>query len=153
MHDPTVELDPEDIHASSGLSEDDKWKEISRAFISDAIRRVYGPGVGCISKDSDVEAPRMPVYDDKLEPKATRYWQLGAIYENEGTIAGTYRVHDNIFLQQFGLSSQKSATPAAATAPDSTTPPSPAAPLATAVSDTQHPTHSRLTSKMRVDSV
>ena len=80
-------------------------------------------------------------YDDKLKPKATRYWQLGAIYENEGTIAGTYRVHDNIFLQQFGLSSQKSATSAAATAPNSTTPPSPAAPLATAVSDTQHRTH------------
>ena len=152
MHDPTVELDPEDIHASSGLSEDDKGKEISRALISDAVRRVHGPGVGCISKDSDVEAPRMPVYDDKLEPKATRYWQ-GAIYENEGTIAGTYRAHDNTFLQQFGLSSQKSATLAAATAPDSTTPPSPAAPLATAVSDTQHPTHSRLTTKMRVDSV
>jgi hypothetical protein len=138
----------EPIKAYSGLSEDDKWKEISRALISDAVRRVHGPGVGCISKDSDVEAPRMPVYDDKLEPKATRYWQLGAIYENEGTIAGTYRAHE-----QFGLSPQKSATPAAATAPDSTTPPSPAAPLATAVSDTQHPTHSRLTSKMRVDPV
>jgi hypothetical protein len=78
---------------------------------------LFDESMNCIFKDSDA---RMPVYDDKLEPKATRHWQLGAIYENEGTIAGTYRVHDNIFLQQFGLSSQKSATPAAATASDST---------------------------------
>ena len=59
----------------------------------------------------------MPLSDDKLEPKVTRFWQLGAIYENEGTIAGTYRVHDNIFLQQFGLS-KKSATPALSTTPN-----------------------------------
>ena len=117
MHDPKVQLDLDDILASSGLSEDDKGKEISRALISDAVRRVHGPGVDRIFKDSGVEAPRMPVSDDKLEPKVTRYWQLGAIYENEGTIAGTYRVHDNIFLQQFGLS-KKSATPAPSTTPN-----------------------------------
>ena len=52
-----------------------------------------------------------------------------------GYIAGTYRVHDNIFLQQFNLSSQEPATPVAAM------PPSPATLLATALSDTQFQAH------------
>ena len=134
MHDATVQLDPDDIFTSPGLSEDDEGKEISRALISDAVRRVHGPGVDCIFEDSDVEAPRMPVFD-RLEPKKTRYWQLGAIYENEGTIAGTYHVHDNIFLQQFGLSSQEPATPVAATDPSPTTL------LGTALSDPQFQAH------------
>jgi hypothetical protein len=44
----------------------------------------------------------MPVYD-ALAATKTEHWQLGAIYEDEGTIMGTYRVHDNIFLEQLGL--------------------------------------------------
>ena len=136
MHDATVQLDLENIFSSPGLSEDDEGKDISRALILDAVRRIHGLGVDCIFEDSNVEPPRMPVFD-KLEPKKTKYWQLGAIYENEGTIAGTYRVHDNIFLQQFGLSSQKPATRVATTPP----PPSLAAPSATTLSDTQCRTH------------
>jgi hypothetical protein len=54
MHDLTVQLNFEDIPTSASLSKGDKGKEISRALISDAVRRVHGPGVGCIFKDPEV---------------------------------------------------------------------------------------------------
>ena len=44
----------------------------------------------------------MPVFD-KLEPKVTRYWQLGTIYENEVAIANIYRVHDNAFFSSLAF--------------------------------------------------
>jgi hypothetical protein len=39
-----------------------------------------------------------PIRADK-----TRFWQFGAIFEDEDTIDGTYGVHESIFLQQLRL--------------------------------------------------
>jgi hypothetical protein len=130
MHNPNVQLDHEDILLSPGIQGDIKSDEITRGHISDAIRRMHPRAVQTIFEKSDLEPPQIPTFQ-KLEPKRTRYWQLGAINENEGTISGTMRVHDNMFLQQFGLSSSDASsdsTPGTSSVfPVSTTP----VPLAT----------------------
>ena len=46
--------------------------------------------------------PSMPVIET-IPPRRTRYQQYGAILEDEGTIQGTYNVHDELFLNQGGL--------------------------------------------------
>jgi hypothetical protein len=55
-----------------------------------------------VFKDASDSFPERPT--GKLLPlKKTQFWQLGAIYEDEGTISGTYGVHESIFLKQLGL--------------------------------------------------
>ena len=38
-----------------------------------------------------------------LNINQTKFWQFGAIFEDEGTIKGTYSVYKSIYLNQFGL--------------------------------------------------
>jgi hypothetical protein len=45
----------------------------------------------------------MPVIE-QIPTNKTQFWQLGTIPENKGTINGIYSIHQNIFLEQFGLS-------------------------------------------------
>ena len=52
----------------------------------------------------------MPVLH-QIPPKKTKFWQFGGIFEDEGTISGTYRVHDSIFIAQLGLKAPR--TPSA----------------------------------------
>jgi hypothetical protein len=45
----------------------------------------------------------MPVIE-QIPTNKTQFWQLGTILENKGTINRIYSIHQNIFLEQFGLS-------------------------------------------------
>ena len=47
-----------------------------------------------------------------LNINQTKFWQFGAIFEDEGTIKGTYSVHKSIFLDQLGLQVLKDPTKA-----------------------------------------
>jgi hypothetical protein len=40
---------------------------------------------------------------DRIATHKTEFWQFKARNKNEGTIAGTYNVHDSIFFNQLGL--------------------------------------------------
>jgi hypothetical protein len=101
MHNPTIPLSMHDIFDSPGVSGDITGIQISTRLISDAIRRVHRSGVKKLFTGCD-RYPQMPSIQ-MLKTSKTEYRQLGAIYEDEGTIEGTYGVHKSIFLDQLGL--------------------------------------------------
>ena len=111
MHDPTIPLDVFDIFNALVISGNDNevGNDITRSLIVDAIRRVHSSGVQRVFEHHQERCPQMPIIQ-QIDTKKTEFWQLGAIYENEGTIAGTYNVHQRIFLNQFGLSSPEDPT-------------------------------------------
>lgn len=74
--------------------------EITRSLISDAIKRIHADGVNRVFTHGSY--PQMPNIDC-LEANKTQFWQFGAIFEDEGTIKGTYGVHTSIFIDQLGL--------------------------------------------------
>jgi hypothetical protein len=86
-----------------GLSHqgDDTGVQISQFLIANAIRSVHPDGVARIFENT-TQYPQMPVLH-QIPPQKTKFWQSGGIFEDEGTISGTYRVHDNIFITQLGL--------------------------------------------------
>jgi hypothetical protein len=103
MHNPTVPLRVHDIFSAPGISDDDSiGLDISRSLITDAIKRLHPSSVSRIFTDSDDSYPKMPRLQS-IRADKTRFWQFGAIFEDEGTIDGTYGVHESIFLQQLGL--------------------------------------------------
>jgi hypothetical protein len=93
-------LDITDVYR--GCSQRPNAIEMTRFLIADAIRQIFEKPVEAIFEDSSIPFPDMPIMDI-LPPTKTREWQLGAIYEDEGTIAGTYNVHESIFIKQLGL--------------------------------------------------
>jgi hypothetical protein len=99
MHDPSVQLSIDDI--LTNLCIDDTYIEIQRGCIIQAINRIHPGAVLAVFKDRSL-IPDIPIIEE-IPINTTQYHQLGAIYENEGTIDGTYSVHDNIFLEQLGL--------------------------------------------------
>jgi hypothetical protein len=103
MHNPILPLNMHDIFGSPAISGDNIGVEISRSLISDEIKRIHPSSVKRVFTESD-RYPKMPNIQ-VLPSRKTKYWQLGAIYEDEGTIQGTYRVHESIFLDQLGLRS------------------------------------------------
>jgi len=105
MHDPTIPLELTDLFRSPGISgnNQDTNQKISKAVIARAIKGLHSTAVQHVfSKTSTF--PAMPVME-RLKPQRTVFHQLGAIFEDEGTIQGTYRVHDDIFLRQLKMSS------------------------------------------------
>ena len=51
---------------------------------------------------SDNVFPEPPVFET-LQAHRTKMFQLGAIFQDEGTLEGTYSVHDEIWKKQFGF--------------------------------------------------
>jgi len=103
MHNPTLPLSMIDILDSPGVcGGDEKGPAITIALLYDAVCRVHGNSVMKLYQDTGRSPPSIPVFE-KLPPHKTEFWQLGAIFEDEGTISGTYGVHNAIFLKQFGL--------------------------------------------------
>ena len=100
MHNPTIPLNVEDIYRSPGFG-DELSPQISRYLIANAMKGIHLAGVERIFEDSDL-FPQMPSIQCISNGK-TRFWQFGAIMEDEGTIQGTYGVHKSIFLDQLGL--------------------------------------------------
>lgn len=108
MYNPAILLDLLDIYNSPAVGEgDDISTRITTSLISDAIKNLHPTSVYGVFAESDCY-PEMPSIQ-VLKTNKTRYWQLGAIFEDEGTLSGTYAVHRNIFIDQLRL--RKSATP------------------------------------------
>ncbi|KAK0123584.1 hypothetical protein ONS96_000425 [Cadophora gregata f. sp. sojae] len=130
MHNPTVPLAWKDIVFSPGISGLDYplpldtvlplppdstyhqslsqsiGERITRFLIADAIRDLHPTAVRTIFQDKTSLFPSMPELD-LLPVRRTEYYQFGAIFENEGTLAGTMGVHDNIFQRQLHLDPDK----------------------------------------------
>jgi hypothetical protein len=100
MIDYTIPLDVKHIYRDCGNRP--YANEMSHYLIANAVRSLFPTAVDKIFKDSSVQFPEMTVIE-QIKPEKTRFWQLGAIYEDEGSIAGTYGVHDSIFIKQLGL--------------------------------------------------
>jgi hypothetical protein len=90
MHNPTIPLNIHDIFSSPAISGNDNGLgvNITRSLISDAIKRLHTNSVNRVFNACD-SFPQMPEIQ-VLPTNQTKYWQFGAIYENEGTIQGIY---------------------------------------------------------------
>jgi len=102
MHNPTIPLKLDNIFNSPAISGMDGGigLEITRSLISDAIKRIHADGVNRVFTHGSY--PQMPNIDC-LKANKPQFWQFGAIFEDEGTIKGTYGVHTSIFIDQLGL--------------------------------------------------
>jgi len=107
MHNATERLDVFDIYKSAGVAGDAHTANITRSLIADAIKRIHGVAVGEVFQDDNtVSYPVMPTFE-LLPPRKTQFWQFGSIHHDEGSIEGTYGVHESIFLDQLGLRAQE----------------------------------------------
>ncbi|KAF2024854.1 hypothetical protein EK21DRAFT_77790 [Setomelanomma holmii] len=110
MHNPSVPLRLRDIVTGPALAgTDDVGVQVSRSLIAEAIKRLHPSAISTIfSGDTATSYPQFPVVD-RLRPQKTEFWQFAGITADEGTIEGTYQVHEDIYLRQLGLNA--SATP------------------------------------------
>lgn len=104
MHNPLYKLDASDIVESPGLRNVALHREIVISLLITAVNKVHP---GCIEKlfppgDTQHTRPTLPKIQ-RLKPNKTEFYQLAGMFEDEGTINGTYGVHKNIFLDQLGL--------------------------------------------------
>ena len=95
-------LKPEHILRSNDLKNDSIWSDIQRYLIFNAIKRIYPTAVDKIYKGGNVEQRSMPQLEI-LPCTRTEHFTMGAIMENEASVAGNYRVLENIFLEQLGI--------------------------------------------------
>lgn len=102
MHNPSHPLSIRDVMLSDGIQNTGSFDtDLSRFFIVEAIERLHGNAVKNLFKNCADQKPQFPVIDRRPGTR-TEFWQLAGITANEGTIEGTYAVHDDIFLQQLG---------------------------------------------------
>ena len=103
MHDSTVPLRLRDIIAGPAISGiDDVGPRASRFLIVDAIKRLHPVVSSMFAGDAAELYPAFPTIE-RLSPRKTRFWQFAGITADEGTIEGTYKVHEDIYLRQLGL--------------------------------------------------
>lgn len=105
MYRHSIPLKMEDIFNSPGISGDTIGQQITRAIIINAVLEIHRAPIAEMYTAAGIDLPEMPVID-RLSPTKTQYQQFGAIFEDEGTIEGTYRVHDSIFLDQLKYTTQ-----------------------------------------------
>lgn len=103
MHHPLVPFNVKWIYDAPGIAGDEHLFKISIFHIHQAIKCLHSKAVKQIyaitnHKKSHPQL-RMPVFD-VLPPHRTETFQFGACYENEGTISGSYKVHENLFQEQ-----------------------------------------------------
>jgi hypothetical protein len=104
IHDPTVPLRLKDVALSPGITgSDGEGSRISCSLIADAIKRLHPVPVAAVfAGDSASYYPEFPSVE-RLPARKTKYWMFAGITADEGTIEGTYKVHDDIYLNQLGL--------------------------------------------------
>ena len=102
MHDPSHPLGLMEILLAPGTQRDDVSKQWARFLIIDSIRKVHNEEINTIFKGREHLLPTFPKVD-LLKPRKTVAHNPGASFYNEGTIEGTYGVHNDIWLQKFGL--------------------------------------------------
>ena len=100
-----VPLDYRDVMVSDGTRRDKVHCQISAFFIAEAIRGLFLEVVQQLyDADFNADYPQiLLLLDGRLPPRKTEAYPLGPIMANEGTINGTYNVHDIIFKSQFNL--------------------------------------------------
>ena len=105
MHDPTQLLDYKAFMKLPGVKSIDPLihNQMSNYLIADAIRAAFGDAIDAIFEGKPGLLPTMPNIQ-RLEPERTKMFQPGVVFEDEGTIDGTILVHENLWLQKFGLS-------------------------------------------------
>jgi hypothetical protein len=98
MHNPTIPLSLGDILFSPGVSGNDGGlgASITRGLIAEAVKALHPRTVRRVFSPVEGGPPTIPTID-RIELNSTPFWQLGAIYENEGTIDGAYAVHESIY--------------------------------------------------------
>jgi len=103
MHNPSIPLTLEDVTWSVGLEGDASELAIAQSHIADAVKRIHQEAVNAVFKNDPDRYPLFPLSEDCLSSTRTQYWQFAAVFENEGTIEGTYGVHKDLFQEQLGL--------------------------------------------------
>lgn len=114
-------LEPDEIFNATGLKTTDTTTDgrdvedgIRTFFIADAIRQILPEAIrrifstGPTQSSQDSSSPTFPQFPhlDALTPLKTKITQIDAVYQNEGTIAGTYGVHDEIWTSKLGFSQE-----------------------------------------------
>ncbi len=102
MFNPSQPLSLDEILTAPGLQRDDIARQISTYFIATAVRTLHPEAVNFIFNNADNQFPQMPQLE-LLTPQRTTMQQLGAIFHDEGTIDGTYGVHQDIWIQKLGF--------------------------------------------------
>lgn len=105
MFRPQNELQITDIAFSAGLDYSSVSVRLQQNLIAEAIRSWHTEAINAIFKDQWDAWPGFPVVD-RVPAGSTVHHSLGPILENEGTLDGTYRVIDEIFLDQLKLDRQ-----------------------------------------------
>jgi hypothetical protein len=95
-----VALDSEKMLLSSQFRRDAASQALTRYLILNAISQLHP--VIKTSAYGDDEFPKPPVFEI-LPAHQTKIWQLAAIFQDEGTLEGSYFVHDEIWKNQFGF--------------------------------------------------
>jgi len=103
MHHPDVPLDWKEIFASPAISGDDDpyGIPITLGLITKCISRVHGDALYQVFKDRPTLHPTIPALD-LLPINKTKFYQLGSIDRDEGTIVGGAGVHVDA-IAQMGL--------------------------------------------------
>ena len=94
-----VPLDAQSMLLSYQCQRDEASQALTRFFILNAISQLH-PRVKTTVYDD--KFPEPPVFE-ALPAHRTKVWQLAAIFKDEGTLEGTYAVHDEIWKEQFGF--------------------------------------------------
>lgn len=104
MHNPTIPLHLRDIITGPAITSiDNIGPQVSRNLIANTIKRLHPTVVSnMFARDAARFYPNFPVIE-QLPPQKTKFWQFAGITADEGTIEGTYTVHDDIYLRQLGL--------------------------------------------------
>ena len=102
MFNPSQPLTLEDIITAPGLQRDHISQQVSTYFIAAAIRKLHPEAVEQVFCSQEDYFPMMPQLE-LLTPQRTILHQLGAIFHDEGTIEGTYGVHQDIWIQKLGF--------------------------------------------------
>jgi len=109
MRNSSVPLQLRDIVTAPGITGvDDIGPQASRSLIADAIKRLHPAVSTLFAGDAAQLYPSFPSIE-RLPPRKTNFWQFAGITADEGTIEGTYTVHDDIYLRQLRL--RAAATP------------------------------------------
>jgi hypothetical protein len=95
-----VTLDAREMLLQNQFQQDAASEALTRYFILNAISQLHP--VVKTSVYSDNAFPEPPVFEI-LQSHRTKMFQLGAIFQDEGTLEGTYSVHDEIWKNQFGF--------------------------------------------------
>ena len=91
-----------DVLSSYGMRDDGIARQIARHFVAEAIEYQHRAAVRWTLAGTAQNRYPMPVLD-VLPPNKTPVHLLSAVFENEASIEGTARVHEELFLKQLQL--------------------------------------------------